>query len=919
MSLRYLRQLLCSNFAILLGLALLVSIVWVVVHERLALERRYTLEKIRTSNANIALGLDSYVRELIGRADAALIGTRHEYREHGQRFDMARLARDLRFPLETLRALDVWDENAIRVHGMGVADFSEGPPHLAELLARARTLDRDELLMGVPRRIPLTGEWVVDFARRIEKRDGSFGGVVLVVFDPTRFASFFGEASLRDKDYLMIVGTHGRTLLRMADGSVSIGDDMARSTLMKTVARHPQRGDYLTRGRREGVPRYTAYRKVQDLPLLVVVGVSQEEALQPLTQNARVYYSIAALSTLALLALTVLLMRALAQRQRDMRTLARNESRFRATFNQAFVGMAQSTPDGRLLQVNKTLCAILDRSEAQLLSRRLEDFLHEEDKGMLEAGPSEKRLVRADGEVAWVSMATTAVSDADGIGDCLVTVVQDITEFKRIDRMKSEFVSIVSHELRTPLTSIRGSLGLISGGVGGQLPQATRTLVDIAKNNCERLIRLINDILDTEKIESGKMRFDLKETDLGKLAQQALVANEALAREHFIRFELTAPVRPLRVKVDRDRLEQVLTNLLSNAAKFAPADSTVQVRLSRSGGRARLEVVDRGPGIPEEFRDRIFRKFSQADSSDSRQKGGTGLGLNISKAIVERLGGVMGFSTEVGLGTTFFFELPELEAAPAAPTRGPARPMVLICEDDIDTARVISLILANAGYDSDTAHTAAQARESLALRKYAAMTVDIELPDGDGIALMRELRQQEEGANLPFVVVSAFVEEGRLRINGDAHTASDWIAKPIDESRLVQALGRAIAGRPRILQVEPDGDLQCVTAAIAQDFAAFEFAGSVAEARTLLRRKRYDLVILELELPDGRGSDLLDELGPRNGSPAVMIYSMRHPTAEESRRASATIVKGKVTTNEQIRGTMQNVLQQRHQQRPALA
>jgi signal transduction histidine kinase len=239
----------------------------------------------------------------------------------------------------------------------------------------------------------------------------------------------------------------------------------------------------------------------------------------------------------------------------------------------------------------------------------------------------------------------------------------NVAELKRLDRMKSEFISTVSHELRTPLTSIRGSLGLIAGGIGGALPEGAKGLIEIAKDNCERLVRLINDMLDIQKIESGEMRFDLKVVELAPLLVEAIAANEGFAAQHGVTLNLLGGGEAVRVDVDSDGLLQVLTNLLSNAVKFSPTGGTVDVSLRRIEGRVRVEVRDWGPGIPDEFRSRIFQKFSQADSSDTRQKGGTGLGLNISKAIVERLGGTIGFETPSGAGTMFYFELPESRGA----------------------------------------------------------------------------------------------------------------------------------------------------------------------------------------------------------------------------------------------------------------
>lgn len=374
----------------------------------------------------------------------------------------------------------------------------------------------------------------------------------------------------------------------------------------------------------------------------------------------------------------------------------------------------------------------------------------------------------------------------------------DVTELKRIDRMKSEFVSTVSHELRTPLTSIRGSLGLVSGGVAGALPERAKGLVEIAKNNCERLIRLINDILDSEKIESGKMPFELQPQELLPLLQQTLADNEGFAAQHQVKLALHAPRQPLKALVDSDRLLQVMTNLLSNAIKFSPAQGTVLVLLGRHAGRVRVEVSDNGPGIPEEFRQRIFQKFSQADSSDTRQKGGTGLGLAISKAIVERMDGSLGFTSRVAVGTTFFFELPEWREAPpvTAPMSlyGLNRPRILVCEDDPDVAQLIGMMLDKAGFDADIAHTAAQARDYLRMESYAAMTVDIQLPYENGLELIRSLRQDKRTTDMPVLVLSVTAAEARLYA-GATVAVSDWLEKPIDEQRFLNCLRHAIDSR----------------------------------------------------------------------------------------------------------------------------
>jgi signal transduction histidine kinase len=243
-------------------------------------------------------------------------------------------------------------------------------------------------------------------------------------------------------------------------------------------------------------------------------------------------------------------------------------------------------------------------------------------------------------------------------------VARDVNDRRKVEQMKSDFISVVSHELRTPLTSIRGSLGLIAGGVVGELPEKARVLVGIAAKNSDRLMRLINDILDVEKIESGQMGFRFIPQELMPLVEQALESNRAYGEQFNVGLRLLEAESGVRVRMDADRMQQVLANLLSNAAKFSPRGGTVEVRVKRRDeAGVQVAVTDHGKGIPLELQDRVFEKFFQADASSTRQKGGTGLGLSISRAIVERHGGQMGFVTAPGEGTTFWFDLPELMPA----------------------------------------------------------------------------------------------------------------------------------------------------------------------------------------------------------------------------------------------------------------
>ncbi|MBX9719924.1 MAG: hypothetical protein K2X81_00890, partial [Candidatus Obscuribacterales bacterium] len=258
----------------------------------------------------------------------------------------------------------------------------------------------------------------------------------------------------------------------------------------------------------------------------------------------------------------------------------------------------------------------------------------------------------------WVSATGRPLRDDESqlIGG--IMVLRDISERKQAEKRVSEFYSMVSHELRTPLTSIRASLGLMQGGVAGDLSDMAKQLVDIGREECDRLIRLINDILDIRKIEAGKVELKLQEVQPSTLVQTALEGMKSVADE--VGIELNAPqtARGL-VTCDEDRILQVLTNLVSNAIKFSPSGRNVSVNTEWIDSEwLRFSVVDRGSGIPSELVPKLFQKFQQLDQSDTRSKGGTGLGLAICKAIVDEHHGRIGVQTSLGEGSIFFFELP---------------------------------------------------------------------------------------------------------------------------------------------------------------------------------------------------------------------------------------------------------------------
>ncbi len=497
-------------------------------------------------------------------------------------------------------------------------------------------------------------------------------------------------------------------------------------------------------------------------------------------------------------------------------------------------------------------------------------------------------------------------------------VVRDITERKKVDRLKNEFISTVSHELRTPLTSIRGSIGLIIGGAAGEVPEKVSSLLRIAEDNSDRLVRLINDMLDVEKIESGRMQFDIQPHVLMPLVEQAIAANQAYGEQLGVRLELREHLSDAQVAVDADRITQVLTNLLSNAAKFSPEGGTVEVAVIRANGNIRVSVSDQGPGIPQEFRDRIFEKFAQADSSDSRQRGGTGLGLSISKAIVEKHGGRIAFETVPGARTCFYFDLPEWQIELVATERAVAglgrSSRVLVCEDDPDVANLLGMMLEQDGFFPDIAYSAEQAKELLSRNQYAAMTVDIMLPDQDGISLIRELREKKQTRHLPVVVVSAKAEQNRQALNGGAIGIIDWLSKPIDQQRLLEAVELGASENdvvtPQILHVEDDADVVKVVVALLEPVAHITHARTLNEARRLLARDSFDLVILDVALPDGAGLELLPDINRIVPPLPVLVFSAQEMDKDAVRYVNSALVKS-CTSNQDLIDTIDSLISKR--------
>jgi len=511
----------------------------------------------------------------------------------------------------------------------------------------------------------------------------------------------------------------------------------------------------------------------------------------------------------------------------------------------------------------------------------------------------EMTAIRKDGTQFPVDVAFSPLPLPTGVH--IVAVVRDITERRRVEEMKQQFVATVSHELRTPLTSIAGSLGLLAGGAAGQVSEQATRLISIAQSNSQRLVRLINDILDIEKLESGQMTLEINPVDLREIATRSLDSVRGFADSVGVALEL-ADGPPGPVMGDADRLVQVVVNLLSNATKFSPSGGQVSVDVMPESRIVRLSVKDNGPGVPESFRARIFSKFAQADGSDTRQKGGTGLGLAIAREIAERHGGRLWFESAPGEGATFHLDLPLATARPVEIQTDGAR--LLIVEDDPDAAEVLRIMLDQDGFDARIVGSAGEALDAVNHEKFAAVLVDLQLPDADGIGLIRTLRARADTLDIPVVVVSADVARGKAR--GRSLEVLDWLEKPFDQDRLRTAitaiLRRLNVARPTILHVDDDPDILAVTGATLAGMADVRTADSLSSARAALASWRPDLIILDLGLPDGSGLELLPDLGDAGqGAIPVVVYSAQELDAVLGSRVEAVLVKSSASLTDLAR------------------
>ncbi len=573
--------------------------------------------------------------------------------------------------------------------------------------------------------------------------------------------------------------------------------------------------------------------------------------------------------------------RDITERKRMEEELKASEERYRDLFENANDGIYILDRAGRIVSFN--------RKAEEITGYTLEEVRGQSYTLFLPPGPERKKarraflknmrgqpdkteltIIRKDGREVILELSTRPIWQGGQIVG-IQGIGRDITERKELERLKSDFISTVSHELRTPLTSIKGYVDLVLAGDVGPLTPEQKEFLTIVSQNTTRLTELINDLLEIERLESGRIEFEFAELDLAEVLENVARSLHVNAEQKGLEF-LTEIPSGLKVRGDRERLAQVFLNLLSNAIKYTPA-GTVELRAHQEDDAVVVEVRDTGIGLSESDLQKLFQKFFRSDNPYVRKVGGTGLGLSIAKAIVERHGGTITVTSQLGQGSTFTVRLPALAR--------PERPLVLVIEDEVAIARLIAKYIEKMGYRAVTAYSAREGFDQAVRLKPDLITLDVLMPDLDGFALIQQLKAHPETAHIPVIFLSIVQDRQQgLRLG-----ASAFLTKPIDERKFYETVRALLEPRGQpVLVVDDDHDYaQLLKRLLERQGFSVELAHDGDDALRKILSKRYQLVILDKNLPKRSGLDVLQEM--RNSRslhrvPVIVISGSAH--AEET-------------------------------------
>ena len=622
--------------------------------------------------------------------------------------------------------------------------------------------------------------------------------------------------------------------------------------------------------------------------------------------------------------------RAEAERRAAEQALERLSHQLRLILDSAGEGIQGLDRQGQVTFVNPAASRLLGREDENLIGRPLHDLVHhgtgEDRLHASEACPlsmfgrdgdglrrMEDLFRRADGTVFPVEYVSAPIREQSAIVGAVVAF-SDITERRELDQMKEELISLVSHELRTPLTSILGFVELLLEGEAGPLADEQQKFLTIVQGNADRLMGLVNELLELSRIEAGRMELHPIALQLAPLIQRVSDSLRPSIEGKGQRLTLELADDLPTVWADADRVTQILSNLLSNAQKYTRPGGAISVAAQGQAGSVCVAVSDTGIGLTPAEQAQLFTKFFRARNPATQAVEGTGLGLAITRSLIELHGGRISVESAPGEGSTFSFTLPIApnafrSAAPASPVSaaGVPRPSgrVLVVDDEPDIADLMRRYLERGGYNVFLARSAAEGPRLARDEQPDLITLDVVLPDVDGFTALEHLKNDPLTAAIPVLLVSILSVDGRGKLLG----AVDYLTKPVQERVLLARIARILADdQPRrILVADHNADVRALIAAQLRR-AGHEVveAGDGTEAVALARDGQLGLALIDVKIPNIDG---LATLGALRAEPAtrdlpVIMMTANPQLPEESRLAlealGATGVLSKPCTPDEL-------------------